>query len=75
MTIANKLGLASGLLLASLFLPPYASWREPINFSAAVLSFVLALLAAHRGRKVWLAIPCVLLVVFAICICVAMQAY
>ena len=61
-----KLGLASSLLLVSIFVPPYANWREPINFAAAGLSCVLGLLAAQQGSRWWLAIPCLIIVGFVV---------
>jgi len=74
MTTSNRLGLASVLLLVSTVIPPYGNWRGPINFACAVISCVLGLLAAHRGKKVWLAIPCVIVALFVVGIVVAVQA-
>jgi hypothetical protein len=74
-TISAKLGVASVLLLASVFVPPYANWRGPINAAAVVLSFVLGLLAAHRGAKGWLAVPALLVLMGAIVFCAAMNAH
>ena len=75
MTKSTKLGVFSLLLLASMFVPPYADWREPINVSCAVLSCVLALLAAVGGRKIWLVIPCVIGLFAAILLFVGLRAY
>jgi hypothetical protein len=61
MTQSSKLGVASAVLLVSIAVPPYATWREPINFAAVGLSFVLGLIAAQRGSKWWLAIPCTII--------------
>ena len=74
MTVSTKLGIASLLLLAAIAIPPYANWREPINLACAVISGVLGLLASDRGQKVWLAIPCVIVALFAVIIVVAIQA-
>ena len=43
-----KLGLASALLLVSIFVPPYANWREPINFPPLVCPAFLAYLPRSR---------------------------
>jgi hypothetical protein len=58
MTQSSKLGVTSAVLLASVFVPPFSNWREPISFASAGLSFVLGLIAALQGSKWWLAIPC-----------------
>jgi hypothetical protein len=73
-TISTKLGVASVLLLASVFVPPYTDWRGPINFAATGISFVLALLAAHRGAKSWLAVPALRVLVGAIAFYATMNA-
>lgn len=57
MTRSTKTGIASAALLLSIFVPPYAEWRAPINFACAVLSCVLGLLASGAGRRWWLIIP------------------
>jgi hypothetical protein len=57
-----KLGVSSALLLTSIFIPPYANWREPLNFASAGLSCVLGLLAAQQGSRWWLTIPCLITV-------------
>ena len=57
-----KLGAVSALLLASIFIPPYANWREPINFASVGVSCVLGLLAAQQGSRWWLTIPCLIIV-------------
>ena len=59
-----KLGAVSALLLASIFIPPYTNWREPINFASVGLSCVLGLLAAQQGSRWWLTIPCLIIVGF-----------
>jgi len=61
-----KLGVASALLLASIFVPPYTDWREPINFASAGVSCVLGLLAAQQGSRWWLTIPCLIIVGFVV---------
>ena len=57
MTRSTKAGLISLALLLSMFIPPYAEWRAPINLVCAVLSCVLGALAATRGRRWWLVVP------------------
>ena len=57
MTRSTKAGIASAALLLSIFMPPYAEWRAPINVACAVLSCVLGLLASGTGRRWWLLIP------------------
>jgi hypothetical protein len=65
MTRSGKLGIASAVLLGSIFVPPYPNWREPISFVSVGVSAVLGLLAAKQGSKWWLVIPCVIMVGFA----------
>jgi hypothetical protein len=60
MTRSGKLGIASSVLLGSIFVPPFQNWREPISFASAGLSAVLGLLAAQQGSKWWLVIPSVI---------------
>lgn len=62
MTRSAKLGTASTLLLGSIFVPPFSNWREPLSVAFAVVSCVLALLAAQQGSKWWLAIPCAVVI-------------
>ena len=54
---STKIGIASAVLLLSIFVPPYSEWRTPINFACAILACVLGLLAASSGRKWWLLVP------------------
>jgi hypothetical protein len=61
MTRSAKLGIASGLLLASILIPPYSNWREPLTFASVGVSGILGLLAAQRGSKWWLTIPTMIL--------------
>ena len=63
---STKLGIASAILVLSIFVPPYREWRMPINAASAVLSCVLAALAAGRGRRWWLVIPASILAGFAL---------
>ena len=58
MTKSTKLGIASAVLLFSIFLPPSADWRGPINIVVVIASAVLGGLAARQGSKWWLLIPC-----------------
>ncbi|HXS75437.1 MAG TPA: hypothetical protein VN753_04610 [Terracidiphilus sp.] len=57
MNRSTKAGLVAAALLVSIFLPPYAEWRAPINFACAVLACILGGLAAASGRRWWLIIP------------------
>jgi hypothetical protein len=66
MTRSVKLGIASTLLLGSIFVPPFSNWREPISFASAGVSGVLGLLAAQQGSKWWLAIPSAIVAGFVI---------
>jgi hypothetical protein len=70
-----KLGAASSLLLASIFIPPYTNWREPINFASVVVSCVLGLLAAQHGSRWWLAIPCLIIVGFVFVLYLGAHAF
>ncbi|WP_109485201.1 hypothetical protein [Occallatibacter savannae] len=54
---STKAGITAAILLVSIFLPPYAEWRAPINFICAVLACILGALAAASGRRWWLLIP------------------
>ncbi len=66
MTRSGKLGTVSAVLLGSIFVPPFANWRQPISFASVGLAGVLGLLAAQQGSKWWLLIPCVIVVGFAV---------
>lgn len=57
MTRSAKLGVASALLLGSIFIPPFSNWREPISLASVGVSGVLGLLAAQQGSRWWLVIP------------------
>ena len=63
---STKLGITSAILLLSIFVPPYREWRMPLNAASAVLSCVLAALAASPGRRWWLVIPGSILAGFAL---------
>jgi hypothetical protein len=54
-----KLGAASVVLIAGCVL------REPLDFVCGVLACALGLLAAQQGSKWWLAVPCVMVTLFA----------
>jgi hypothetical protein len=54
---STKAGIASAVLLTTIFLPPYAEWRAPVNFACAVFACILGALAAASGRRWWLLIP------------------
>ena len=58
MTKSTKLGIASAVLLFSVFLPPPAAWHDVVNAVAIIVSAVLGALAARQGSKWWLLIPC-----------------
>jgi hypothetical protein len=75
MTRSSKLGTAGALLLASIFVPPYQNWREPVSFASAVISCVLAYLASQTGSKWWLAIPSIVIAGFAAGVYLAIHSY
>jgi hypothetical protein len=75
MTRSGKLGIISAVLLGSAFVPPFASWRQPISFASVGLSAVLGLLAAQQGSKWWLVIPCVIVVGFAMGLYLAAHSF
>ncbi len=54
---STKTGIASAILFASIFIPPYREWRTPISIACAVLACVMGMQAATSGRKWWLIIP------------------
>jgi hypothetical protein len=66
MTRSRKLGIVSTVLLGSVFVPPFANWREPVSFASVGVSAMLGLLAAQQGSKWWLVIPCVIVTGFAV---------
>ena len=55
MTPSVKLGIASVVLVAGGALP------SPLNAAFAVISCVLGFLAAHRGSRLWLVVPCTII--------------
>jgi hypothetical protein len=63
---STKAGIASGILFASILVPPYREWRAPISFACAVLACILGVLAATSGRKWWLVIPASIVAGFAL---------
>jgi hypothetical protein len=63
---STKAGIASVVLLASIFIPPYREWRVPVSVASAVLACILGALAASSGRKWWLVIPASIVVGFAL---------
>ena len=71
---STKAGIASAVLFASIFVPPYREWRAPISFASAVLSCVLGALAATSGRKWWLVIPASIVAGFALDLYLVMYA-
>ena len=72
---STKAGIASAVLLATIFLPPYAEWRTPINFTCAVLACVLGALAAASGRRWWLLIPGSIVAGFVLAIYLSVSAF
>lgn len=54
---STKAGITAAALLVSIFLPPYAEWRAPIDLACVVLACVLGALAAASGKRWWLVIP------------------
>lgn len=71
---STKAGIASAVLFASIFVPPYREWRAPISFACAVLSCVLGALAATSGRKWWLVIPASIVAGFVLDLYLVMYA-
>ena len=72
---STKAGIASAVLLTSIFLPPYAEWRAPINFACAVLACVLGALAAASGKRWWLLIPGSIVAGFVLALYLAVSAF
>jgi fatty acid desaturase len=72
---STKAGIASAVLLASTFLPPYAEWRAPINFACAVLACLLGALAAASGRRWWLLIPGTIVAGFVLALYFSVSAF
>ena len=72
---STKAGIGSAVLLATIFLPPYAEWRAPMNFVCAVLACVLGALAAASGRRWWLLIPGSIVVGFVLAIYLSVSAF
>jgi hypothetical protein len=68
MTRSVKLGVASVVLVAGCVLP------SPLNIVFAVISCVLASLAAHRGSKWWLFVPCAVIGLTAVLIYIGFHA-
>ena len=66
MTKSAKLGVASALLLFSIYLPPSADWRRPVNIVMAIASAVLGAMAARQGSRWWLLIPCAIVSAFVV---------
>ncbi len=75
MTRSAKLGIASTVLLGSIFITPFSNWRQPISFVAVGMSGVLGLLAAQQGSKWWLVIPCLIVAGFAIGLYLASNSF
>ena len=72
MTRSVNLGVVS-LTLVALSVPLLGS-NTPFSFVFAVISCVLAFLAAQQGSKWWLAIPCTIIVVFGFLMWVGFHA-
>jgi hypothetical protein len=66
MTRSAKLGIASVLLLGSVFVPPFPTWREPISFACVWGVAILGLLAAQQGNKWWFVVPVVIVAGFVL---------
>jgi hypothetical protein len=75
MTRSAKSGIASALLLGSIFVPPFSNWRQPITSASIVLSGVLGLLAARHGSKWWLVVPSLIVAGVAIGLYVATHSF
>lgn len=63
---STKTGIASAILFASIFIPPYREWRTPISFACALFACLLGMQAATSGRKWWLIIPGSIIAGFAL---------
>jgi hypothetical protein len=72
---SDKLGTVSVVLLGSIFVPPFADWRQPISFVSAGVAAVLGLIAAQQGSKWWLVIPPVIVVGFAVGLYLAAHSF
>jgi hypothetical protein len=48
MARSGKLGTASAVLHGSIFVPPFANWRQPIGFASVGVAAALGLLAAQQ---------------------------
>jgi len=72
---STKAGITAAILLASIFLPPYAEWRAPINFACAVLACVLGSLAAASGRRWWYFIPGTIVAGFVLALYLSVSAF
>ena len=72
---STKAGIVSAALLLSIFIPPYAEWRAPINVACAILACVLGVLAASSGRKWWLVIPASIVIGFVLDIVLVLYTF
>lgn len=72
---STKAGIASAVLLTTIFLPPYAEWRAPVNFACAVLACILGALAAASGRRWWLLIPGSIVAGFVLALYLSVSAF
>ncbi len=74
MRISTKLGIVSlstlGLSVILAALVP----GVPLAFVACFFACILGALAAHRGSKWWLAVPCVLIALFFLILYVGFHA-
>jgi hypothetical protein len=74
MSLSTKLGIASlAMLSLSLALAVLAP-QLPVGFAAGFLACIFGALAAQRGTKWWLAVPCVLIALFLLILYVGFHA-
>lgn len=66
MALSARLGIASLLLSFGSIVSLIWRWVPPVSLVLAVFSFVLGILAAHRGSKLWFAVPGAVITVGAI---------
>jgi energy-coupling factor transporter transmembrane protein EcfT len=74
MRLSMKLGIASLALLGLSAVLAVLAPQLPLAFVAGFLACVLGALAAQRGTKWWLAVPCVLVALFLLILYVGFHA-
>jgi energy-coupling factor transporter transmembrane protein EcfT len=71
---STKLGIASLILVGSVFIYPTPEWRSPISMAAVWIAIVLSLIAAKQGSKWWLVVPGVVFTVNGLLAYIAFHA-